>query len=388
MIENQLKEKIKKNTNDLIQNHTLFRYGESNRFKNHVSLLEKDFAKLVKRKYCIAFNSCSTAIFTALKILNTKKVNKSVFIPIFTFAAVPAALEHAGLAPILINITRDLYIDEVDFKNKIKRNKNCKLMILSYMRGHVPNLDNIAKICKKNNISVIEDCAHSLGVKYKKKQTGFFGLFSCYSAQSYKVVDGGEGGFLCTDSMELATIAILYSGSYETLYKSHFINDKYFKKYLNRIPPYNFRMSSLTATTIRPQLGSLENKIKIINKKYKLITEILSKSNAIYIPKWNNNLRGVGDSLQFLIKSNNNDKKSLFLSKLNENDIKATIIGISKNNARCYWNWKFFKKKIKTETKMKKLISSIFDLRINHTLSDKKTREIALFIKINIDRFL
>ena len=42
MIENQLKEKIKKNTNDLIQNHTLFRYGESNRFKNHVSLLEKD----------------------------------------------------------------------------------------------------------------------------------------------------------------------------------------------------------------------------------------------------------------------------------------------------------------------------------------------------------
>ena len=157
MIDKELKNKIKKETNDLIQNQILFRYGESNKYKNHVSNLEKDFANVVNRKYCIAFNSCSTAIFTALKILNTKQINKSVFIPIFTFAAVPAALEHAGLSPILINITKDLYIDEEDFENKIKKNKKCKLMILSYMRGHVPNLDNIAKICKKNNISVIED---------------------------------------------------------------------------------------------------------------------------------------------------------------------------------------------------------------------------------------
>lgn len=388
MIDKELKNIIKKETNNLIQNQILFRYGESNKYKNHVSNLEKDFANIVNRKYCIAFNSCSTAIFTALKILNTKQINKSVFIPIFTFAAVPAALEHAGLSPILINITKDLYIDEEDFENKIRKNQKCKLMILSYMRGHVPNLDNIAKICKKNNISVIEDCAHSLGVKYKKKQTGFFGLFSCYSAQSYKVVDGGEGGFLCTDSMELATIAILYSGSYETLYKSHFIGDKYFKKYLNKIPPYNFRMSSLTATTIRPQLRFLEKKINIINKKYKIIFNILSKSPSIYIPRWNNNLRGVGDSLQFLIKSKNKANKKLFLEKLNKNGIKASIIGVSKNNARCYWNWKFFKKTIESNSKMKNLISSIFDLRVNHTLTDKKTVELASFIKINIDRYL
>ena len=73
------------------------------------------------------------------KILSNKSKHKSVFIPIFTFAAVPAALEHAGLEPITTNITKDLYIDENDFE-KIKRNSHCKMMILSYMRGHVPNI--------------------------------------------------------------------------------------------------------------------------------------------------------------------------------------------------------------------------------------------------------
>ena len=50
-------------------------------------------------------------------------------------------------------------------------------MILSYMRGHVPNIDSISKICKKNNIKVIEDCAHSLGVKFKKKTNWIFWSF-------------------------------------------------------------------------------------------------------------------------------------------------------------------------------------------------------------------
>ena len=388
MIEPSVKSIIKKDVYDLIQNHSLFRYGQKNKYKNHVSLLERDFAKLVNRKYCIAFNSCSTAIFTALKILSNKSKHKSVFIPIFTFAAVPAALEHAGLEPITINITKDLYIDENDFEKKIKSNSHCKIMILSYMRGHVPNIDSISKICKKNNIKVIEDCAHSLGVKFKKKQTGYFGVFSCYSAQSYKVIDGGEGGFLCTDSMELASIAILYSGSYETLYRSHFIGSRFFKKYLNHIPPYNFRMSSLTAAIIRPQLKTLEKKIKKMNNNHKVFLDILSESSAIYFPKWLNEIRGVGDSLQFIINHKSDLNKKKFLNSLDRHGINGSIIGISKNNARCFWNWNFFKNKHKSNTDMKKLVASIYDMRVDYNLSIKKTKSLALIIKKNIDKYL
>ena len=94
-------------------------------------------------------------------------------------------------------------------------------------------------------------------------------------------------------------------------------------------------MSSLTAAIIRPQLKTLEKKIKKMNNNHKVLLDILSESSAIYFPKWLNEIRGVGDSLQFIInhKSDLNKKIS---NSLDRHGINGSIIGISKNNARCF----------------------------------------------------
>lgn len=47
--------------------------------------------------------------------------------------------------------------------------------MLSYMRGAVPDMEKIVEICEKYNITLIEDCAHALGVKWKGEQMGKFG---------------------------------------------------------------------------------------------------------------------------------------------------------------------------------------------------------------------
>ena len=121
------------------------------------------------------------------------------------------------------------------------------VFLITHIGGIVnPEIIEIAKICKDNGVILIEDCAHALGAKWRGKLSGSFGQASCFSAQSYKMLDGGEGGLLVTDDEEIAAKSILYSGSYESSWKSHFGNDNPFlPKLQKKIPPFNFRFAGI-----------------------------------------------------------------------------------------------------------------------------------------------
>ena len=70
-------------------------------------------------------------------------------------------------------------------------------------------------------IPVIEDAAHSLGTTWAGRNIGTIGRIGCFSFQSYKMINAGEGGILITDDADLVARAIIMSGAYEHNWKKH-----------------------------------------------------------------------------------------------------------------------------------------------------------------------
>ena len=123
----------------------------------------------------------------------------------FTFTAVPSSIVHAGAVPIFLECNELYQVDLDDLKGKIQAHQDAKFFVLSHMRGHISDLQAIEEICHQAGVFLIEDCAHSLGSKWydknqkKDRLVGQYGQVACFSSQSYKLLNSGEGGFVATN---------------------------------------------------------------------------------------------------------------------------------------------------------------------------------------------
>jgi hypothetical protein len=84
----------------------------------------------------------------------------------------------------------------VDLEKKIKANPDCKHCMISHMRGKVADMNRVKELCDENDVILLEDCAHSLGVFWEGEHTRHKGIACGISSQSYKMINSGEGGFL------------------------------------------------------------------------------------------------------------------------------------------------------------------------------------------------
>ena len=206
----------------LLNSGDLFRYTSEN---SPVSLLEKEFANMMEVKYALAVCSCSAALHLSLEALKLPK-NSRIIIPAFTFSAVPSSVVKAHMQPVLVEVGDDYRIDLKDFEEKL--NQNIDAVLISHMRGHTSNMDVIMKLCNERDIPVIEDAAHSLGTLWDNKKIGTIGKVGCFSFQSYKMINAGEGGMLISNDPDLIARAIIMSGAYENNWKKHHgLNEKH-----------------------------------------------------------------------------------------------------------------------------------------------------------------
>ena len=217
---------------DLMNNGDLFRYNSEG---SAAHKLEIEFSKVMGVRYSLAVSSCSAALFLALKSLNLPR-NARVLLPAFTFAAVPSSVIHADFIPVLCECGDDYRIDFKDFKKKIK---NADAVLISHMRGHTSDMDIILSECKQADIPLIEDAAHSLGTTWNGKRIGTIGDIGCFSFQSYKLLNSGEGGIFITDNPELFAKAVIMSGAYEHNWIKHQGDQANFEKWQNKLPLYN-----------------------------------------------------------------------------------------------------------------------------------------------------
>lgn len=339
--------------------------SEDDQLASEVAKLEYEFSLYTKHKYVVAVNSCGSAIFLALKAGGVKYGDK-VLTNAFTFTAVPSSIVHTGGIPIYVECNSAYVIDIEDLKRKVEEHPDAKFFVLSHMRGHISDLDTVKNICEQAGIYLIEDCAHSLGAKWDGKIVGYHGEIACFSTQSYKLLNSGEGGLIATNNEELAAYCILAAGSYEKLYKKHLarpFDDNLFEQLKPHVPNFSLRMSNLTAAVLRPQIEFLENKISQGKQKYDRLVEIISSVRNIDVPSPLEQVKRAPDSLQFNLLGLNSSQVDKFVKQTSERGVAIQIFGRA-DNSRYYKNWQYSFTEIPSLEKTESIISSACDLRV------------------------
>ena len=321
----------------LLQSGDLFRYTAA--ADAPVSLLEAEFAQMMGSRYALAVSSCSAALFLSLLALDLPQ-NAKVLIPGFTFAAVPSAVIHAHYTPVLCEVGENYRIDMADFAAKLP---GVDAVIISHMRGHTSDMDAIMQLCDAANVPVIEDAAHSLGTLWHDRKIGTIGKIGCFSFQSYKMVNAGEGGILITDDADLVARAIIMSGAYEHNWKKHPGIADACTRWQNKLPLYNLRLNNLSAVLVRAQLAELPRRVADGLRNHDYVAAKLNAAPQIDVPAPLPPETRAPDSIQFNLVGLDDAAIRAFAEASAKAGVKVQVFGQSTDNARAFWNWQFIK---------------------------------------------
>jgi len=347
----------------LMRSGDLFRYTAPE--NSPVTLLEQEFAELLGSKYALAVSSCSAALFLALKALNLPR-DAQVLIPAFTFAAVPSAVVHADCLPVLVEVSNNYRVDLDDLKRKIA---TADAVLISHMRGHTSDMDAILQMADQHGLPVIEDAAHSLGTKWAGQNIGTLGKIGCFSFQSYKMINAGEGGIMITDDAELVARAVIMSGAYEHNWSKHAIVGEEAAKWQNRLPLYNLRMQNLSACVIRPQLPELARRVADGRSNHDYVAKRLAASGYFTVPAPLEPELRAPDSIQFNLNDFTAAQSKAFMGATKARGVSTQVFGLSQDNARAFWNWQFIPGKAPDLPKTRAMLAKACDTRLPARLS-------------------
>lgn len=319
----------------LLASGDLFRYTATE--ASPVALLEQEFAALLGVRFALAVSSCSAALFLSLKALGLPR-GARVLIPGFTFAAVPSAVLHADCEPVLVEVGADYRIDLADFEAKLD---GAGAILISHMRGHTSDMDAIMAAAEARDLPVIEDAAHSLGTTWGGRNIGTIGRVGCFSFQSYKLINAGEGGILVTDDPDLVARAVIMSGAYEHNWKKHAVLHDAFGRWQNLLPLYNMRMQNLSAAVIRPQLAELARRVRDGRANHDHVAARLNASGLMSVPAPLGPELRAPDSIQFNLLGFDDAETRAFQVAAKARGVAVQVFGMSEDNARAFWNWRF-----------------------------------------------
>lgn len=168
-----------------------------------VSLFEDEFRKYKNAEYAVALNSCTAALHLSLIAAGINSGDEVITTPL-TFCATVNAIIHAGGTPVLADIDpKTLNINPLEIEKKI--NSKTKAIIPVHFAGRSCEMDDIIELAKKNNLIIIEDCAHAIETEYKGFKAGTIGDFGCFSFYVTKNIVTGEGGMVLTNNKEYAS---------------------------------------------------------------------------------------------------------------------------------------------------------------------------------------
>jgi len=277
---------------------------------------EQDFAKCIGVKKAVSLNSCTSALYLALKALDIKG---EIILPSFTFVASANAIVTAGAKPVFADIDYDTCnINPREIEKKITDKTEAIMPV--HFAGQSCRMDEIMEIAEKNNLMVIEDSAEAIGATFKGKKTGSFGI-GCFSFYPTKNITTGEGGMVTTNDEELANIISTLRA--HGISSSTFEREKKQKPWLRAavLAGYNFRLCDVLAAIGVVQL----KKIDEMNEKRRKHAEYLSKnlkSDKIDLPVEDKDCKHVYQMYTIKVKGIN---RTTFVRKLNDKGIQASV---------------------------------------------------------------
>ncbi len=230
--------------------------------------IEKKLADFVGTRYCLVFNSGTSALHSVFVTYNIK--DKEVIVPSFTFIATANSVLMAGGRPVFADIEDITFgLDPEDVKEKIT-SKTKAIMPVHY-GGCSCKIKEIKEIADDHQLLLIEDAAESLGACINGKMVGSFGDAAMFSFTPSKVISTGEGGVIVTNSRDIYEKMKLIR-SHGRLETEDYFSSTYYMDYITL--GYNYRMPSINAAH---GLAQLEKINKIISKRRE-IAKIYNKN--------------------------------------------------------------------------------------------------------------
>ncbi len=240
----------------------------------NINRIEKQLAEKIGCGYAVALSAGTAALHLAVKLAGEAVYGKSetgkgalngkhVACSDMTFDATVNPVVYEGGIPVFVDTEYDTWnMDPVALERALAMYPDIKLLVVAHLYGTPGKIDELAEICSKHGVLIIEDAAESLGATYKGRQTGSFGNYSAISFNGNKIITGSAGGMFLTNSLEDADKVRKWSTQARE-------NAPW---YQHEELGFNYRMSNVIAGVVRGQIPYLDNHIaqkKAIYERYK-----------------------------------------------------------------------------------------------------------------------
>jgi len=242
---------------------------------------ENQFSRYIGTPYSIGVSSATHALHLSLHAIDIGPSDE-VIVPTITFASTADVVMYRGAKPVICDVESDTFnITAESIKRKIT--KKTKAVIVVHYGGQSCDMDEIEKLCRDNQLYIIEDCAHSLGSQYKDRICGTMGITGCFSFYPTKIITTGEGGMIVTKNKKIATrVRSLRSHGMNIIPRKREEQRKW--EYDIVEMGYNYRLDEIRASLGISQLKRVnqinDRRIKIAKK----FSRELNKIKGITIP--------------------------------------------------------------------------------------------------------
>jgi dTDP-4-amino-4,6-dideoxygalactose transaminase len=246
----------------------------------NVDGFERELASKIGAKHAAALVSGTAAMHMALKAAGVSQ-GDIVFCQDLTFSATANPIIYQNAVPVFIDSNYETWnMDPKALEEAFEKYPNVKAVIVVHLYGLSADLDPIIELCKKHNVTLIEDAAESLGTTYKGKYTGTFGDYGIFSFNGNKIITTSGGGMLVSNNEERIAKVRFWATQ---------ARDKA-RHYQHSELGYNYRMSNIVAGIGRGQLKVLDQRIakkKYIFEFYKRELNGLEGIKFMPINEWN-----------------------------------------------------------------------------------------------------
>ncbi|PWK60727.1 DegT/DnrJ/EryC1/StrS family aminotransferase [Roseicyclus mahoneyensis] len=364
----------------VLRSGRLHRYNLIGDEEGEVSALEREFAAYTGARYALAVASGGYAMGCALRALGVGHGDR-VLSNGFTLAPVPGAIASVGAEPVFVETTEALTIDIDDLALKAQTS-GAKVLLLSHMRGHICDMDRLMEVARDHDLQVVEDCAHTMGAAWKGVPSGRHGVIGCYSTQTYKHMNSGEGGLIVSDDADVMARAIMLSGSY-MLFGRHSVGPSVdrFEKVKYETPNVSGRMDHLRAAILRPQLADLPAQVARWNALYRTMEDGLRNLPGLRIIERPPQESIVGSSFQVLLPGWAPERVRALVAATARRGVELKWFGAPEPVAFTsrYDSWRYAPPQRLPKTDA--ILAGLLDMRLPLTFSEADARLIASIIR-------
>lgn len=170
----------------------------------NVDEFEKEIAAYLGISHAAALTTGTAALHLAVRLAGVQE-GDVVLCSDLTFAATVNPVSYEKGIQVFVDAERDTWnISPEALETALKKYKGkAKAVIAANLYGTPAKLDEIADLCERYHVALIEDAAESLSATYKGRQTGTFGKYNCISFNGNKIITSSGGGMLLSEEEEV-----------------------------------------------------------------------------------------------------------------------------------------------------------------------------------------